>query len=97
MYPEADRHHDRLLTLIYQRQACFMTVLADLLEITGTCIGDLVKEIREILEGHGHPAVAPVGFGTARDLLAFLDQGSDLPDRRWCIGEQSFQLFRNRR
>lgn len=74
-----------------------MTVLADLLEITGTCIGDLVKEIREILEGHGHPAVAPVGFGTARDLLAFLDQGSDLPDRRWCIGEQSFQLFRNRR
>jgi len=42
-----------LLTLLYQRQACSMNVLADLLEVTATCIGDLVKETREILEDHG--------------------------------------------
>jgi hypothetical protein len=65
-----------LLTLIYQRQVCSMTVLADLLEVTGTCIGELVKETREILEDHGHhPGVAPIRFRAARDLLAFLDQG----------------------
>ena len=32
-----------LLTLLYQRQVCSMNVLADLLEVTATCIGDLVK------------------------------------------------------
>ncbi len=63
-----------LITLIYQRQVCSMNVLADLLEVTGTCIGDLVKETREVLEDHGHdPSVASVRFGTTRDLLAFLD------------------------
>ena len=31
-----------LLTLLYQRQVCSMNVLADLLEVTATCIGDLV-------------------------------------------------------
>src|SRR5579859_2971400 len=65
-----------LLTLIYQRQVCSMNVLADLLEVTGTCIGDLVKQTREVLEDHGHhPGVASVRFSTGRDLLAFLDQG----------------------
>jgi hypothetical protein len=43
-----------LLALLYQRQVCSMNVLADLLEVTATCIGDLVKETREILEDHGH-------------------------------------------
>src|SRR5262249_24851379 len=43
-----------LLTLLYQRQACSMNVLADLLEVTATCIGDLVRETREVLEDHGH-------------------------------------------
>jgi len=33
-----------LITLIYQRQVCSMNVLADLIEVTGACIGDLVKE-----------------------------------------------------
>jgi hypothetical protein len=65
-----------LLTLIYQRQVCSMNVLADLLEVTGTCVGGVVKETREVLEDHGHhPGVASVRFGTGRDLLAFLDQG----------------------
>jgi transposase len=63
-----------LITLIYQRQVCSMNVLADLLEVTGACIGDLVRETREILEDHSHnPGVASVRFGTGRDLLGFLD------------------------
>ena len=50
-----------LLTLLYQRQVCSMNVLAGLLEVTATCIGDLVKETREILEDHGHdPGVWPL-------------------------------------
>jgi Rhodopirellula transposase DDE domain len=63
-----------VITLVYQRQVCSMNVLADLLEVTGTCIGDLVRQTREVLEDHGHnPGVASVRFGTSRDLLAFLD------------------------
>ena len=65
-----------LITLIYQRQVCSMNVLADLLEVTNTCIGDVVKQTRDVLEDHGHsPGVASVRFGAACDLLAFLDQG----------------------
>jgi transposase len=65
------------LTLIYQRQVCSMNVLADLLEVTGTCIGELVKQTREVLEDHGHqPGTAGIRFRTTRDLLAFLDQGT---------------------
>ena len=52
-----------------------MNVLADLLKVTATCIGDLVKQTREILEDHGHnPGVAAIRFGAAGDLLAFLAQ-----------------------
>jgi transposase len=84
--PLFDRPARVLLTLIYQRQVCSMNVLADLLEVTGTCIGDLVKETREILEDHGHhPGVASVRFRTARDLLAFLD--TDLHPTRTMIIE----------
>jgi hypothetical protein len=64
-----------LLTLICQRQVCSMNLLADLLEVSDACIGELVKETREVLEDHGHHAgAASVRFGIARDLLAFLDQ-----------------------
>jgi hypothetical protein len=76
-----------LLTLLYQRQVCSMNVLADLLEVTATCIGDLVKETREVLEDHGHDTgVAPVRFGTAQALLSFLD--SDLRPARTAIIER---------
>jgi hypothetical protein len=58
-----------------------MNVLADLLEVTATCIGDLVKETREVLEDHGHhPGVAPVRVAAPEALLAFLD--SDLRPAR---------------
>ncbi|MBO0875942.1 MAG: hypothetical protein J2P19_21380 [Pseudonocardia sp.] len=63
-----------LLTLIYQRQVCSMNLLADLLEVSAFCIGQLVKETREVLEDHGHnPGDAAVRFPTADALLAFLD------------------------
>jgi Rhodopirellula transposase DDE domain len=76
-----------LLTLLYQRQVCSMNVLADLLEVTATCIGDLVKQTREVLEDHGHdPGVAPVRFGTAQALVSFLD--SDLRPARTAIIER---------
>jgi hypothetical protein len=73
-----------LLTLVYQRQVCSMTVLADLLEVTDSCIGSLVHETREVLEDHAHnPGIASVRFATAHDLLAFLDQ--DLRPARTAI------------
>jgi hypothetical protein len=76
-----------LLTLLYQRQVCSMNVLADLLEVTATCIGDLVRETREILEDHGHdPGVAPVRFTSHDALLAFAD--SDLRPARTTVIEQ---------
>jgi hypothetical protein len=73
-----------LITLVYQRQVCSMTMLADLLEVTDTCIGSLIKQTREVLEDHGHnPAIASVRFATAHDMLAFLDQ--DLRPARTAI------------
>jgi hypothetical protein len=76
-----------LLTLLYQRQVCSMNVLADLLEVTATCIGDLVKETREIIEDHGpDPGVAPIRFTTCNALLAFAD--SDLRPARTTLIER---------
>jgi transposase len=76
-----------LLTLLYQRQVCSMNVLADLLEVTATCIGDLVKETREILEDHSHdPGVATVRFTSPDALLAFVD--SDLRPARATVIER---------
>jgi hypothetical protein len=76
-----------LLTLLYQRQACSMNVLADLLEVTAVCIGDLVRETREVLEDHGHATgTAAVRFPAAQALRAFLD--SDARPERTRIIEQ---------
>jgi hypothetical protein len=76
-----------LLTLLYQRQVCSMNVLADLLEVTATCIGDLVGETREVLEDHGHATgTAAVRFPTTQALRAFLD--SDARPERARIIEQ---------
>jgi predicted DNA-binding protein YlxM (UPF0122 family) len=63
-----------LITLCYQRQVCSMNVLSDLLEVTATCIGDTVKQTREVLQDHGHTfGAAPVRFPTAQALHAFRD------------------------
>ncbi len=75
------------LTLLYQRQVCSMNVLADLLEVTATCIGDLVQETREVLEDHGcATGTAAVRFPTTQALRAFLD--SDARPKRARIIEQ---------
>src|SRR5512132_2461926 len=63
-----------LITLCYQRPVCSMTMLADLLEVTATCIGDTVNQTREALQDHSHPSgAAPVRFPTAQALHAFQD------------------------
>ena len=78
-----------LLTLLYQRQACSMNVLADLLEVTAVCIGDLVRETREVLEDHGHATgTAAVRFPTAQALRAFLDS-DDRPQHAQVIEQLS--------
>jgi hypothetical protein len=62
-------------------------VLADLLEVTATCIGDHVKETREVLnDDRFDPGMASVRFATAADLLAFLD--SDRRPARTAIIER---------
>lgn len=50
-----------------------MKVMADLLEVSDVCIGDLVKETRRVLEDDGYPlGIAPVRFRAPADLLTFL-------------------------
>jgi Rhodopirellula transposase DDE domain len=66
-----------LLALIYQRQVCSMTVLADLLEVSAACIGELVNETREVFEDHHlNPGAASARFSQARELPAFLDHNT---------------------
>jgi hypothetical protein len=73
-----------LLTLLYQRQVCSMSVLADLLEVSFNAVSDLVGQTREVLEDHGHdPGFAAVRFTTTADLIAFLDH--DTPPARSAI------------
>src|SRR5438270_2201758 len=63
-----------LLTLLYQRQVCSMNVLAELLEVTATCLGEHIQETRDVLHDHRYdPGVASVRFASAADLLTFLD------------------------
>ncbi|MFG2481134.1 ISAzo13 family transposase [Streptomyces fagopyri] len=69
-----------MLTLLYQRQVCSMKLMADMLEVTPNCIGQLVAETRRVLEDHGHqPGYAPTRFTTAAQLLAFLDTAATPP------------------
>jgi hypothetical protein len=76
-----------LITLCYQRQVCSMTVLADLLEVTATCIGDTVNQTREALQDHSHTfGAAPLRFPTVHALRAFLD--TDTGPARTRIVEQ---------
>jgi predicted DNA-binding protein YlxM (UPF0122 family) len=78
-----------LITLLYQRQVCSMRVLAELLEVTATCIGDTVKQTRQALQDHGHTVgAAGVRFATAHALLAFLETGTR-PERAQIIDQLS--------
>jgi hypothetical protein len=76
-----------LLTLLYQRQVCSMNVLAELLEVTATCIASCIKDTREVLDDHRYdPGVASIRFPTAAALLTFLD--SDVRPARTAIIER---------
>ena len=69
-----------MLTLLYQRQVCSKKLMADMLEVTPTCIGQLVAETRRVLEDHGHqPGYAPTRFSTAAQLLTFIDTAATPP------------------
>ena len=82
-----------LLTLLYQRQACSMNVLADLLEVTATCIADLVQETRAVLEDHDHATgTAAVRFPTAQALRTFLDTDAR-PERAQIIDQLSHPVL----
>jgi hypothetical protein len=82
-----------LLTLLYQRQVCSMNVLADLLEVTAVCIGDLVREIPEVLEDHGHATgTAAVRFPTAQALRTFLHSDAR-PERAQGIEQLSHPVL----
>jgi hypothetical protein len=75
-----------LLTLLYGRQVCSMSLLADLLEVSQYAIAAPVHETREVLEDHGSdPGFAAVRFATAAELLVFLDH--DTPPARTAIIE----------
>ncbi len=66
-----------------------MNVLADLLEVTAVCLGDLVRETREVLEDHGHATgTAPVRFPAAQALRTFLDSDTR-PERAQIIDQLS--------
>ena len=60
-----------LLAVLYQRRLCTMDVLADLLEVCRSSIGNAIRETRPLLEQAGHTSTpAPTRYHTAAELLA---------------------------
>jgi transposase len=60
-----------LLAVLYQRRLCTMDVLADLLEVCRSSIGNAIRETRPLLEQAGHTSTpAPIHYRTAAELLA---------------------------
>jgi hypothetical protein len=62
-----------LITLVYHRQVCSITVLSELLEIAATSLGQAINETQPLLEDHGH-IIAPttLRFTSAAALREFL-------------------------
>jgi len=65
-------NHERvLLAVLYQRRLCTMDVLADLLDVSRSSIGNTIREIRPLLEQAGHTSTpAPTRSRSAAELLA---------------------------
>jgi len=65
-------NHERvLLAVLYQRRLCTMDVLADLLDVSRSSIGNTIRETRPLLEQAGHTSTpAPTRYRTAAELLA---------------------------
>jgi hypothetical protein len=60
-----------LLAILYQRHLCTMDVLASLLAVCRSSIGNAIRETRPLLDQAGHvPAPAPARYRTGSDLLA---------------------------
>jgi len=55
-----------LVAVLYQRRLCTMDVLADLLKVCRSSIGNAIRETRPLLEQAGHTSTpAPTGYRTA--------------------------------
>jgi predicted DNA-binding protein YlxM (UPF0122 family) len=60
-----------LLAVLYQRRLCTMDVLADLLKVCRSSIGNAIRETRPLLEQAEHTSTpAPTRYRTATELLA---------------------------
>jgi transposase/predicted DNA-binding protein YlxM (UPF0122 family) len=62
-----------LVAVLYQRQLCTMDVLADLLEVCRSSIGNAIRETRPLLEQAGHTSTpVPTRYRTAAALLTLV-------------------------
>jgi transposase len=60
-----------LVAVLYQRRLCTMDVLADLLVVCRSSIGNAIRQTRPLLEQAGHTFTpAPTRYRTAAELLA---------------------------
>ena len=65
---------DRILaTLLYLRRLCTQAVLAELFAVDRSRVTEAIREIRPLLEDHGH-AITPATarFPAPADMIAFL-------------------------
>lgn len=62
-----------LITIVYHRQVCSITVLSELLEVAQTSLGQAINETQPLLEDHGH-TITPttLHFTSAAALHEFL-------------------------
>jgi hypothetical protein len=72
VFPQKISNRERvLLAVLYQRHLCTMDVLADLLDVSRSSIGNAIREIRPLLEQAGHTSTpAPTRARTTAELLA---------------------------
>jgi hypothetical protein len=62
-----------LVAVLSQRRLCTMDVLADLLEVCRSSIGNAIRQTRPLLEQAGHTSTpAPTRYRTATELLALV-------------------------
>jgi transposase len=71
VFPQKISNRERvLLAVLDQRRLCTMDVLADLLEVSRSSIGNAIREIRPLLEQAGHTSTpAPTRSRSAAELL----------------------------
>ena len=66
-----------LITIVYHRQVCSITLLSQLLEVAQTSLGQAINETQPLLEDHGHTIVpTTLHFTSASALREFLHTGA---------------------